>query len=115
MRRPPRQRPGRRLWQVDYKAEPTPFAYTDVEGIVEAVCPATHQLLISADDIRSAGADLTLTVPDSIDTAAVAVGESLAATAEIAPDGTLTLSGLASDERLTGADDAKAAQGDLKP
>jgi hypothetical protein len=106
--------PEEELWQQSFEADPTPFTYSDIEGIVEAVCPATHQLLLSADDLRQAGADLTIAVPESIDTSAVAVGDSVTATANIEPGEALTLSGLAGDEQIKGADDPKAAQGDLK-
>jgi hypothetical protein len=41
------------------------------------------------------------------------VGKSVAATATIGEDGSLTLSGLASDERIDGADDTTATRGDL--
>jgi hypothetical protein len=44
----------------------------------------------------------------------VEVGESYIATAEVQPDGSLLLAGLASDEHLEGADDAALTQGDLK-
>jgi hypothetical protein len=106
--------PEEGLWQRSFEAEPTPFTYSDIEGIVEAVCPATHQLLLSADDLRQAGADLTIVVPEAIDTSRLGVGDSVAATANIGTDGTLTLSGLAGDEQIKGADDARSAQGDLR-
>jgi hypothetical protein len=112
---PPPPAPEAGLWQRRLEAEPTPFTYSDLEGIVEAVCPDSRQVLVSADDLRQAGADLTLTVPEAIDASGLQVDDSVAATAEFDAAGTMTLTGLASDERLQGADDAKAAQGDLKP
>jgi hypothetical protein len=103
------------LRQRSVSAAGAPFTHADFEGIVAAVCPVTAQLLISADDVRAAGHDLLFTVPAGIDTAAVAVGESVLASADIAADGSLSLTGLASDERSKGADNAKATQGDLVP
>jgi hypothetical protein len=41
-------------------------------GIVEAVCPGSAQLLISADDIRESGHDFVFAVPATIDTAKLA-------------------------------------------
>jgi hypothetical protein len=70
-------------------------------------------LLISADDIRESRHDLVFAVPATIDTAKLEVGGSVLSTATIGGDGALALTGLASDERTKGAEDAKAIQGDL--
>ncbi len=101
------------LWQTELEADGAPFASSDFAGVVAAVCAAEAKLSVSADDLRQAGKDIVFTVPKSIDLAGLAVGDSVAATAEIAADGGLRLTGLASDERAKGADDAAAAQGDL--
>jgi hypothetical protein len=101
------------LWQRQVEADGTPFAYSDFAGIVTAVCPSEGKLLLSADDERAAGSDLSFAVPAGIDTSGLAVGDSVTATATIGSDGTLALTGLASDERAGGADDIEAAQGDL--
>jgi hypothetical protein len=101
------------LWQRQFKAQGAPFTYGDFAGIVEAVCPDSAQLLISADDIRESGHDLVFAVPATIDTAKLEVGGSVLATATIGGDGTLVLTGLAGDERTKGAEGEKAIQGDL--
>jgi len=101
------------LWQRQFKAQGAPFTYGEFAGIVEAVCPDSAQLLISADDIRESGHDLVFAVPATIDTAKLEVGGSVLATATISGDGALVLTGLAGDERTKGAEDAKAIQGDL--
>lgn len=101
------------LWQRQVKAQGAPFTSSDFAGIVVALCPDSAQLLISADDIRESGHDLVFTVPATIDTAKLDVGQSVLATATIGSDGALALTGLASDERARGAEDAKAIQGDL--
>ncbi len=103
------------LWQQQLNSGGAPYTSASFEGIVEAVCPATGQLLVSADDIREAGHDLLFSVPAGIDAGKLAVGSSILANADIAADGSLALTGLASDERLKGADDEKATQGDLVP
>jgi hypothetical protein len=110
---PPTIQPSAIIWQRQVSAAGAPFTYSDFSGIIEAICPESSQLLISADDIRESGHDLVFTVPAEIDTTKLEVGQSVVATANIATDGGLTLTGLASDERTKGADDAKAAQGDL--
>ncbi len=92
-----------------------PFTHVDIEGIVAAFDPATAQLTISADDVRESGQDIVLAVPAQIDASKPAAGDSVLAGAEIGPDGSLSLTGLAGDERLKGADDIKAIQGDLVP
>lgn len=101
------------LWQRQLDADGAPFASSDFEGVVMAVCPSEGTLLLSADDLREGGKDLLFTVPKSIETGKLKPGDSVAATAAIEAGGALKLTGLASDERIKGADDARAAQGDL--
>jgi hypothetical protein len=106
--------PAKIVVQRQLSTEPEPATYVDLAGIVSAVCPATGQLLISADDLREGEADLLLAVPTGIKTAKLKVGDSVLATATVGEDAALTLAGLASDERTKGAEDAASAQGDLK-
>jgi hypothetical protein len=101
------------LWQRQLDADGAPFASSDFEGVVMAVCPAEGTLLLSADDLRESGKDLLFAVPKSIDTGKLVAGDSVAATAAIEAGGALNLTGLASDERTKGADDTATAQGDL--
>jgi hypothetical protein len=101
------------LWQRTADAAGVPFTYSDFAGVVMAICPSEGKLVLSADDLGESGADLTLSVPAKIKTSRLKLGDSVLATAGIGEGGTLTLTGLASDERSKGADDAKAAQGDL--
>ena len=108
---PPIPKPLGILWQQQLQADGAPFASSDFAGVVMAVCPGA--LLLSADDLREAGKDVLFAVPASIDTAQLKLGDSVAATAAIEADGTLKLTGLASDERSKGADDTASAQGDL--
>lgn len=103
------------LWQRQASAGGAPFTHSDFAGIVVAICPATAQLLLSADDIRESGRDLTFAVPPSLTTNKLTIGDAVLASAEIAADGSLTLNGLASDEHRKGAEDVKATQGDLVP
>jgi hypothetical protein len=101
------------LWQQKLDADGAPFASGDFAGVVTAICAGEGELALSGDDLRQAGEDILFAVPKTIDIGALEVGDSVAATAAIETDGTLRLSGLASDERVKGADDAKAAQGEL--
>ena len=103
------------LWQRQVSAPGAPFVSSDFTGIVEAVCAEAGKLLISADDIRASGHDLLFTVPATIETTKLEVGQSIAAMATIGTDGSLELTGLASDERTKGADEKGALQGDLIP
>jgi hypothetical protein len=103
------------LVQRKVELEPgEPSTYLDLAGILGEVLPETGQLLVSADGTRESEADLTLNVPPTIDTKKLEPGDSYLATATVEKDGTLTLSGIASDEHRKGADDAGSAQGDLK-
>lgn len=106
--------PQRVAVQQTLKTEPEPATYVDLAGIVSAVCPATMQLLLSADDLRASEADLLVAVPDSIDTAKLKAGDPVVATANVDEAGALTLSGLAGDEGRKGAEDTALAVGDLK-
>ncbi len=112
---PPPPPPATTLWQGLLKTEETaPATYFDLSGVLTAICPETGQLTISADDVRESGAHLTLAVPPKLDVSKLKLGDSLLATANVGEGGVLTLAGLASDEQRKGADDPKAAQGDLK-
>jgi len=106
--------PKRIAVQRTLKTEPEPATYFDLAGIVSAVCPDSNQLLLSADDLRSSQADLTLAVPPSLKTANLKPGDPVVATATVEADGALILSGLAGDEGRKGAEDAGLALGDLK-
>jgi hypothetical protein len=103
------------LWQQQLTSGGAPFTHSDFEGIVAAFEPETKHLLISADDRGESGQNLTFAVPAGIDASAFAVGGSVLASADIGADGSLTLTGLASDEHLKGAEDEAATQGDLVP
>lgn len=110
---------------VESKAEPTltqskvevesipPSTYLELAGIVREVLTDGH-LLISADDAGESESNLKLTIPPSIDASKLKPGDSYLATATLEPDSSLTLSGIASDERSKGANDHATAQGDLK-
>jgi hypothetical protein len=103
------------LWQRQISGGGAPFTHADLAGIVAAVNAETSQLSISADDVRESGQDIVLTVPPGIDASGLAVGDSVLASADIGAEGALALTGLASDERLKGAEDSAATQGDLVP
>ncbi|MGB7684718.1 MAG: hypothetical protein WBL45_02950 [Solirubrobacterales bacterium] len=100
--------------QRSLEVEPEPATYLDLAGILTAICPTTGQIAISADDLRESGKDLVLSLPGRLKTTGFELGDSIVATATIGEDGTLTLAGLASDERTQGAEDTGSAQGDLK-
>jgi hypothetical protein len=103
------------LLQSKVEVEPgPPSTYLDLAGVVKEVLPETAQVLLSADDVGESEADLTLAVPEGVDAGKLKAGDSYLATATVGEDGTLTLSGIASDEHSKGADDPGSAQGDLK-
>ncbi len=110
---PPPPAPVAVLWQSQLDADGAPFSSSDLAGIVKAVCAAEDKLLLSADDVGESGKDVLLTVPESIDTGKLKAGDSVTATTAIEAGGALRLTGLASDERTKGADEAASAQGDL--
>lgn len=102
------------LRQEKIETEPgPPSTYLDLAGIVKEVSPDGH-LLFSADDNHESEADLTLAIPEGLDTTKLKPGDSYLATAEVDPDGALKLTGITSDEHTKGANDPASAQGDLK-
>ena len=107
--------PGIEITQRSFQVEFEDLTVSAVEGIVQAVCPDQGQLVISADDLRESGTDLTLAVPDEIDISHLEAGDSIIANVDPTPgeDGALSLTGLAGDTGLDDADDEKLAQGDL--
>jgi hypothetical protein len=99
--------------EIEVEDDP-PSSYLDLSSMLTALCPDSGQLLLSADDAGESGGQLTLDVPAAIATAKLRLDGSFLATATVEEDGSLTLSGLASDEQTRGADDSSSAQGDLK-
>jgi hypothetical protein len=114
-RQPPEPDAAVELVEEKRKAEAgPPSTYLDLAGILGEVLSDGQQILFSADDAREGEADLTLSLAKGIDATKLEPGDSYLATATVEEDGTLTLSGVASDEHAKGADDAGSAQGDLK-
>ncbi len=108
---PPEIEPGASLWQSSIEVKDQ-FTYSDFEGIVIS-CPETRKLVLSADDIREGGQDLTFTAVKRIDLSKLTIGDSVDVTATIGEGGSLSLSGVVSDEGAAGANDSSSGQGDL--
>lgn len=98
--------------EVDRALEPS--TYLELAGIVEEVTPDGSRLAFSAEWSGESASTLDLSVPEGIAVERLKTGDSYLATAELAPDGALTLKGIVGDERVKGADDARLAQGDLR-
>ena len=103
------------LTQRQLSSGGAPFTHVAIDGILASVDAETAWLSISADDVRESGQDISMAIPPDIDASALTIGNSVLASADIGADGSLTLTGLAGDERLKGAEDATATQGDLVP
>ena len=101
------------LTQKRISAPGEPLGYSDFEGIVETTCSDPARLVLTADDLRESGADITFTVPSGIDLAMLTQGQTLDVSAVYGAgaDG-FQLTGLSSEEGIKGADDASKAQGD---
>jgi hypothetical protein len=79
--------------------------------VQESNCP--NGLVLSADDVREAGRDLpALSVPVNIDQSRSTRGQAVQVAVDIA-GGSLTLTGITSDQGAAGADDATQGQGTL--
>jgi hypothetical protein len=85
-------------------------------AILEAVVQETNcadGLVLSADDVREAGRDLLpLSVPAGIDQSRLARGQAVQVAVDLA-GGSLTLTGITSDQGTGGADDPSQGQGTL--
>ena len=103
------------LWQRKLKIEDLePSTYLELSGLLSGVCLDRPAILLSADDAGEGEGDLLLGLAGKVGRGRLREGVSVLATAEIGPDGALTLTGIAGDEQIKGADDSKTAQGDLK-
>jgi hypothetical protein len=80
-------------------------------GIIQAVCPGSRQIVLSADDIRESGQDNVLGVVRDIDLSKVRTGQPITATVDLKPPDLLSLGTLASDQGMNGANDASQSQG----
>jgi hypothetical protein len=101
------------LWQQKIKTKGDPTTYSDFEGITEAICTNSGSITVSADDIREGSQDLVFSVPKKISLKSFKVGRSVELTSLLNEDGSLSLTGIARDDGIVGADDSSAAQGDL--
>ena len=103
------------LWQRKLRVEDVePSTYLELSGVLSGVCADRPAILLSADDSGEGEGELLLGLAGKIAVGRLRQGDSVLATAEVAPDGALTLTGIAGDELAKGADDPKSAQGDLK-
>lgn len=105
--------PRSELIQSDLEPTGEEFTYLDVAATVQAICPESGELLLSADGTRQGGADMTAAVPKGIDLGRLEIDQAVLATVEIERDGTLSLAGIASNEGEDGADDSEQLQGDF--
>jgi hypothetical protein len=87
----------------------------DLAGVVQAVCPTTRQLVLSADDTRESLQDAVLQVGAGVDLARVKVGKAIVGSVEPRSPDLLSLGGLASDQGIKGADSVKQVQGSFQP
>jgi hypothetical protein len=103
--------PGKALEQVSLRIdEGEGAAATDVEGIVEGVCRDSDKLIVSADDVRESGRDISLAVPGDIELGRIDPGDVLKLTADIRDNGSLEISAVAGDKGGKGADDPDLVQ-----
>jgi hypothetical protein len=111
--RPPRP-PDEVLTEISRSVSEQFVETASVEGIVQRACPDSGRLVLSADDVRESGADLEIAVPEDagIDLSAWTPGDVVDASVAIGKSaGALSLSGIASDDGASGADDTSTHQG----
>ena len=100
--------------------QPDPVGATEIETVVQKLCPGSGEFLFSTDDLREGGTDVVL-ANSGIDMAKLAPGQPLIASVKIVddplgPPGAKKLgavSGVVSDQGEGGADDPSTGQGDL--
>lgn len=83
---------------------------TDIEAIVEGVCRSERRLIVSADDVRESGQDISIVVPKRLKLAGFEPGQVVKLSARIGEAKTFTLSTVAGDEGKHGAEDEKLVQ-----
>jgi hypothetical protein len=79
-------------------------------GIVQAICPGSRQIVLSADDIRESEQDNVLGVVREIDLSKLRIGQPITATVDLKPPDLLSLGTLASDQGMKGANDPNQVQ-----
>lgn len=108
-----RPQPAMRLLETDLVPSGDEYAYGDLAGIVDAVCPETNEIAITADGRGESGEAIVVTVPEEFELVAATVDDSVVATATL-DAGKWTLAGFGSDEGAEGANDDEALEGDLE-
>jgi hypothetical protein len=108
----PGPQPSSTLTQQNVTVEGPPVGSVHVEGIVEGACPSSHELGLSADDIRESTSDIQITSSESIDLSQLALGKAVDATVRIGTDGSYELTGISRDDGIAGASDSGSGQGD---
>jgi hypothetical protein len=108
----PTSAPTVKLTQTSRTVDGTGVTTGSLAGIVQAVCPGTRQLVLSADDVRASDQDAVLGVGQGIDLRKVHTGRPIVATVELKPPDLISLGSLAGDQGIKGADSEKQVQGD---
>jgi hypothetical protein len=103
------------LTQTRVSVDQQSLTTADLEGIVQAVCPGSRQLVISADDTRESSQDIVLGVERGIDLTKIAVGRAIVGNATLTPPQSLSLASVASDQGIKGADNPRLAQTGIGP
>jgi hypothetical protein len=103
--------PATILSQVDVTVDQQSATAADLEGVVQAVCPGTGQLVLSADGARESARDILVQAQQGIDLRKIHVGRSVVGGVELKPPDSLSLSGVASNQGIKGADSQKQIQG----
>ena len=76
-----------------------------IEAIVQGVCRSSRELLVSADDVRESGREISLSLAESAKLAKLKTGQVLKLGAEIGDGAALTVTTIAGDEGRKGAED----------
>jgi hypothetical protein len=107
------------LHQTAIVVDPAPVAATEVETVIQRLCPSPSEFLLSSDDVREGRTDVLLT-NGGIDISLLAPGQPAIGSVTIVDDpgapGTKTLGaliGVAGDLGAEGADDPEGGQGAL--
>ena len=82
----------------------------EIEAIVEGVCRETRRLIVSADDVREAGQNIAIFVPNAFRIAGLEPGQILKLGVEIGAGASLRLTGIAGDQGRKGAEDQDLVQ-----
>jgi hypothetical protein len=103
--------PSKQLTETARSVDQTGVTAASLAGIIQAVCPGSRQIVLSADDTRESEQDSVIGIARGIDLTKVRPGQPILGTVDLKPPDLLSLGTLSSDQGMNGANDPNQVQG----